>query len=143
MELTLKWDRKDRDPRRGADIFAFELRQAGSSKYVQVSIPDQIREAIQEQFGSEWAVMQVALGKAKQHLSSPDALRERVDNVVVQNEMDPLEGEPLSGVDLHCYHLIGRDRSARCEVARDEFAGNPAGCIPGKNECWRQVYLKD
>jgi hypothetical protein len=144
MELVLRWDSRTHVDKEWADVFRFKVREVQDSKKVQVWLSDHIREVLEEQFDDDgWAVMQVALGKAKQHLSSPDALGERVNNVVVQNEMDPLDGEPLSTVDLYCTHLIGRDRCARCQMAREEFADNPARCVPGKNACWRQVYLKD
>ena len=144
MELVLRWDRKQHADGESADVFGFKVREPGDRKKVQVWITDHIQEVLREQFDDDgWAVMQAALGKAKQHLGTPEALRDRVENVTVQNEVDPLDGVPVSSVDLYCHHLMGRDGCARCQMAREEFADNPARCVPSKNQCWRQLYHKD
>jgi len=139
MEVVIGWEGKHRG--KNAYGFAFEVREPGGSKVLQIWIADHIRESIEQRFDDDWSVMQVALAKAKQYLKSSNAFRDRpdLDNVDVDGDADPLEGDLVSAVDLHCHHLLGRDRQARCQIDHHGFSDLPVRCVPGKNACWRQV----
>ncbi len=142
MELIIKWEGKDHQSREGADLFAFEIKEPEESKHIQIWVSEDVQEAIKDRYGDDFALMQVVLGKARQHLQTAAAL-EHIENVWVRDKTNPLGADLVSAVDLYCHHLIGRDRSARCEVDSGEFSNNPSGCVPNKNTCWRQIHVKD
>ena len=140
MELIIKWDHTE--PDRGADLFAFEIKEPEGSKYIQIWVSKDVQEAIKDRYGDDFALTQAILGRALRHLRSATTL-DSLDNVWVVDATNPLEGEPVSTVDPYCDHLVGRDRSARCEIDSDEFRDRPGGCLPSKNSCWRQILIKD
>lgn len=142
MELIIRWEGKEHISREGADLFAFEIKEPEESKHLQIWVSEDLQEAIKDRYGDDLALMQVVLGKARQHLQTAAAL-EHIENVWVRDKTNPLGADPVSAVDLHCHHLIGRDRSARCEIDSGEFGDSPSACVPGKNACWRQIHLKD
>jgi hypothetical protein len=142
VELIIKWDRKEHASREGADVFAFEIGEPEESKYLQIWVPNDVQEAIKDRYGDDFALTQVVLGRARRHLQTATTLK-RINNVVVDDATNPLDGEPVSTVDPYCDHLVGRDRSGRCEIDSDEFRDRPGGCLPSKNSCWRQFLIKD
>ncbi len=142
MELIIKWERKEHSSREGADLFAFEIKEPEETKNLQIWVSEDVQEAINDRYGDDFALIQVVLGKARQHLQTA-AAHEPIENVWVRDKTNPLGADLVSAVDLYCHHLIGRDRSARCEIDSDEFRDRPGGCVPSKNSCWRQILIKD
>ena len=142
MELIIKWEGKEHSSREGADLFAFEIKEPEDSKHLQIWVSEDVQEAIKDRYGDDFALVQVVLGKARQHLQTAAAL-DPIVNIQVHDKTNPLGADLVSAVDLYCHHLIGRDQSARCQIGSGEFSNNPNGCIPSKNTCWRQIHVKD
>jgi len=143
MEVVVKWNKRERLPRENADGFVFEAVGPQRLTSLRIWIPDEVQQALRRRFIDEWVIMQAALGKATLHVRRSGSLAEPIENVWIEDETDPLDGAIVSAVDVHCHHLIGRDRQARCQIDHLGFRDLPVHCVPGKNACWRQVCVTE